>query len=156
MSNPNLEEVEAPPPTEFVKLNRIEKPRPMFFYQKLCDYEEYDDQGQVIEYPIFACSEVEAAGLKSTKRYRFKQIGYSDGRAYWQYLRTHIQKGKIYPIEEAKQIMRDAEAEELKVARGHLKRPSRGGMEVVSISSDVAHPEDFIREPDQLSRLLKH
>lgn len=98
-----------------VKFELLEKPQRVFFYQRR------DADGDILEdSPIFACNEQEAA---MTGRFS-KQIGSSDGRAYYEtLLRCGVKKGHLIPLSRAKSILQAAFDAELEVARGHKVRP---------------------------------
>lgn len=97
-----------------VKFEIIERPRPVFFYQRR------DADGDVMEdSPIFACYEQEAAMVAKFN----KQIGSSDGTTYYNYLKNSgLKKGQLVPRSQAAKILQAAFDAELAVARGKKKR----------------------------------
>lgn len=110
-------ELEATDPKdlEFVKLNQLERPQRTFFYQRR------DGDGDVVEdSEIFACHEQEA-GLFGKFH---KLIGVGDGTTYFNYVKSHMpKKGELISINKAQEILKEAFAAELAVARGNKTRP---------------------------------
>lgn len=131
------------PTHEFYKLRSIEPPKTHWFYQRQAEDWELDQFGQKKEYPVFACGEDEAARLESHKRIRFKQIGFSDGKTYFNYLREHFKPQVAYPVEEAKKIEKEAFAAELEAARGHFRRPRLQTRFFGSASQGTTGVEEF-------------
>lgn len=140
----------APPPIETVRLNKLERPKTTFFYQRIDVDEEEPDQ-----YPemsgdmsvarrtgprIEAFSEKEAASLKPDQ---WRQLGVSDGKAYYAVIQetitTHGQTMPIGVAREALQKAFDAElavAKKNKKARGKVK-PFVSHKHIGAVSSDV-------------------
>lgn len=142
MSNPELESTPAPEEVEFVKLNRIEPPHWHWFYQRLALDGELDQYGQPKEYPVFSCGEQEAAALD--KRL-YRQLGASDGKAYFEHLRKNIKPDTSYPKKEAQRILHEAFNLELEVAKKNGRRtPVEQKRFFGGASPGTANIEEFV------------
>lgn len=121
--NTAVDSLPALPSAEFLKVDKIEPPKRTWFYQKQAEDWELDQYGQPKVYPIFACSEQEAANLGRHQVRKYKQVGFSDGLAYFEHLRDNLKVGQLYPKEEADKIYKEAWELELAKARGHIRQP---------------------------------
>lgn len=89
------------------------KPQRMFFYKRL-------DTDQIVCF-----TEAEAAMQeKGSHRFLLRQVGVSDGSAYWQSIRScGVKNGQRIPLAQAQKILADAFAAELESARGKYSKP---------------------------------
>lgn len=90
-----------------------QKPQRFFFYKRLTDDKE------------FCYTEAEAAlMMQSNHAMILRQLGCSDGTAYWKYIRTcGLKDGQRVPIEKAKEVLRGAYAAERAAAMGNYAEP---------------------------------
>lgn len=146
--NTQLAETPAAPPIEWVRLNKLERPKTTFFYQRLTDDEdveefpEVDGEGQEQRTGprIEAFSEKEAAMLPKGQ---WRQLGVSDGVAYYKAIQAAIAKhGQPMPIAVAQEAIRQAFAAELAVAKANKKargivKPFVSHKHIGSVSADV-------------------
>lgn len=108
----SLPDLEGPGESETVKVKRVDRPKPVFFYER-----EQDGM-------VFAAEEQEAANMikHTDKDLRPKYLGWSDGTAFVAVYRKHtVQVGKVYSREEAGKISKEAFAAELAVAKSNMK-----------------------------------
>jgi hypothetical protein len=92
-------------------------------------------------YPPFCCQEQEAADLDTRK---FKQLGVSDGKTYYQYIKDHIKPRTSIPTLDAQRVMREAFEAELTVARGRFVKPVAKRFFYGGASTGVQHPEELM------------
>ena len=103
-----------------MKISYIEQPRKTFFYERKDGF-------------VFACGLEEAYNCHD----RFKQVGVSDGKHYWDTLNEIRKVVETLPDEEVKKMMLKAYKEEIEIARGHFEDPkidtSSGGMSIRTV-----------------------
>lgn len=119
MFNAELESTEVPAPISEATVNVIEKPKPIFFFQRV------DEDGAPIGEP-FATHELEGEQLLKRLHKRPIYLGWSDGTEYARILKEEgLIKGKKFPVEKAQQILNKAFKAEFERAKGNKTRRPR-------------------------------
>lgn len=162
--NEFLNEVDAPPPLQYVRFKGLERLRSVFFMQRIKDEfvdeaEEKTAEDAEIEaltfegneyandpYGVFACYEQEASLKKKSPYQRYRVVAVGDMKTYARTIvKAGIKPGQRIEVEKAKEIMRSAWSAEFEAAKLNRKRRPVGQHKYIAgVSKDVENPEELV------------